>query len=230
MKRFLNQNYYEILEIKQDASYKEIEDAYKRAKETYSGESLATYSLFTADECREILEAVEAAFRVLSFSKTREEYNRRLSAGLSVEDLEPQHIEEPAKTAPPIVTESWKEIAPENKETFQCAPPSIKTDVEMPKAVQTFKEAGSFEDVEFRGSILRIIRERRRISLNLVAEKTKININYLENIEADKYHQLPAEVFLKSYIFQYARFLCLDSRKVVEDYMRCYEKESKSKE
>ena len=45
MKMFRNQNYYEILEIRPDASYKEIEEAYRRAKETYSGESPATYSL-----------------------------------------------------------------------------------------------------------------------------------------------------------------------------------------
>ena len=137
MKKFNNQSYYEILEIKQDASYKEIEDAYKRAKETYSGESLATYSLFTAEECREILDAVEDAYKILSFSKTREEYNRRLAAGLSIEEIEPPHIEVPAKTAQPIVTESWKEIVPENKETFQSAPQPIKTDIETPKAVQT---------------------------------------------------------------------------------------------
>ncbi|MEK6678044.1 MAG: helix-turn-helix domain-containing protein [Nitrospirota bacterium] len=224
MKKFNNQSYYEILEIKQDASYKEIEDAYKRAKETYSGESLATYSLFTAEECREILDAVEDAYKILSFSKTREEYNRRLAAGLSIEEIEPLHIEEPAKTVQLIVTESWKEIVPENKETFQSAPATIKTDVEILKAAQTFKEAESFDGVEFRGSILKIIRERRCISLNLVAEKTKININYLENIEAEKYHQLPAEVFLKSYLSQYARFLGLDAKKVVEDYMRFYEK------
>ena len=222
MKKFNNQNYYEILEVKEDASYKEIEDAYKRAKETYSGESLATYSLFTAEECKEILDAVEDAYRILSFSKTREEYNKRLAAGLSIEDIELPHIEEPAKTAPPIVTESWKEIAPENKKTFQSVPPPIKTDIETPKAVQTNKEAESFEGVEFRGSILKIIRERRGISLNLVAEKTKININYLENIEAEKYHQLPVEVFLKGYLFQYARFLGLDAKKVVDDYMMFY--------
>ncbi len=224
MKKFNNQNYYEILEVKQDVSYKEIEDAYKRAKETYSGESLATYSLFTAEECREILDAVEDAYKILSFSKTREEYNKRLAAGLSVENLASSHIEVPAKTVQPIVAESWKEIVPENKETLQFAPATIKTDVEIPKAVQTFKEIESFEGVEFKGSILRIIRERRGISLNLVAEKTKININYLENIEAEKYHQLPAEVFLKSYLSQYARFLGLDAKKVVEDYMRFYEK------
>lgn len=224
MKKFNNQNYYEILEIKQDASYKEIEDAYKRAKETYSGESLATYSLFTAGECKEILDAVEDAYKILSFSKTREEYNRRLAAGLSVEDLAPSHIEEPAKTVQPVAAESFKEISPENKETFQSAPAPIKSDVEIPREAQTGKEPESFEDVEFRGSILKIIRERRGLSMDLIADKTKININYLENIEAEKYHQLPAEVFLKSYLSQYARFLGLDAKKVVEDYMRFYEK------
>lgn len=228
MKKFNNQNYYEILEIKPGASYKDIEDAYKRAKETYSGESLATYSLFTAGECKEILDAVEDAYKILSFSKTREEYNRRLAAGLSVEDLAPSHIEEPAKTVQPVAAESFKEISPENKEAFQSAPAPIKTDVETPKAVQTVAahnlEPLQLEGVEFRGSILKIIRERRGISLNLVAEKTKININYLENIEAEKYHQLPAEVFLKSYLFQYARFLSLDAKKVVEDFMRFYSK------
>lgn len=237
MNRFLNQNYYEILEIRPDASYKEIGEAYRRAKETYSGESLATYSLFTQEECKEIVAAIEAAYSALSFSKSREEYDRRLSAGISVEDIKPlSEIKEPVKTGhlhhktaePMIFTEPKDDAASHGVDALQHIPPAIKTDAEMPKTDQTAVAQNAapiqLDGVEFRGSILKIIRERRGISLNLLADKTKININYLENIEAEKYHQLPSEVFLKGYLSQYAKFLSLDAKKVVEDFMRFYEK------
>ena len=49
-------NYYEILEIPSTSSPEEIYEGYLRAKNTYSGDGLALYSLMTKDECEEMIE------------------------------------------------------------------------------------------------------------------------------------------------------------------------------
>jgi curved DNA-binding protein CbpA len=72
------------------------------------------------------------------------------------------------------------------------------------------------------GERLKEIRERQGIPLQEVAEKTRINITYLQYIEAEKFSMLPAEVFLRGYLDQYARAICLAPAKVVEGYLRLF--------
>ena len=43
-------NYYDVLEIASNASPQDIENAYTRARNAYSGDSVALYSLMTKDE------------------------------------------------------------------------------------------------------------------------------------------------------------------------------------
>ncbi|MBI5181581.1 MAG: helix-turn-helix domain-containing protein [Nitrospirae bacterium] len=219
MNKFLNHNYYEILEVKPDATYKEIEEAYRRAKETYSGESPATYSLFTAEECKEILNSIEMAYRTLSFSKSREEYDKRLATGFDVKDFNPYpdikgYADE--KPKPPVVEAKKGLYGDVGYQAGNIKEVKIETleDVTPPSDTETF------EGVEFNGKMLKLIRERKGMSLSFIAEKTRISIIYLEHIEADRYRRLPAEVYLKNYLMQYARAIGLDPKKVAESYMR----------
>ncbi|MBF0360688.1 MAG: helix-turn-helix domain-containing protein [Oligoflexia bacterium] len=68
-------NYYEILEISYNSSPEEIYEGYLRAKNTYSGDGLALYSILTKDECDEMLELIEAAYSILSVPHKRKEYD-----------------------------------------------------------------------------------------------------------------------------------------------------------
>ncbi len=214
MKMFRNQNYYEILEIRPDASYKEIEEAYRRAKETYSGESPATYSLFTQEECNEILEAVEAAYRTLSFSKSREEYDRRLSAGHDVIDFRYYtDTKEAIKPSPPAAEQKEEKVMP----SYHAA--SKEAGLHPTQESAPHKDTETYEGVEFNGKMLKLIRERKGMTLNSIADKTRISIIYLEHIEGDKYQRLPTEVYLKNYLMQYARAIGLDPKRVAESYM-----------
>jgi curved DNA-binding protein CbpA len=219
MKMFRNQNYYEILEIRPNASYKEIEEAYRRAKETYSGEAPATYSLFTAEECKEISDAIEMAYKTLSFSKSREEYDRRLSAGIDVRDFRYYtDTKEAIKPSPPATEQKEEKVMP----SYHAV--SKETDLHPPQESAPHNDTETYEGVEFNGKMLKLIRERKGMSLNFIAEKTRISIIYLEHIEGDKYQHLPAEVYLKNYLMQYARAIGLDPKRVVEDYMKFYGK------
>lgn len=78
MKRFEEQNYYEMLEIRFDASSSTIDRAFKNTLAIYSEDSLLTYSLFTSDEREAVLKKLAEAYNTLNDPKKRRIYNERL--------------------------------------------------------------------------------------------------------------------------------------------------------
>jgi cytoskeleton protein RodZ len=57
------------------------------------------------------------------------------------------------------------------------------------------------------GLQLRLERERQKLDLSLIAEETRINLSYLEAIEADDLSALPGEFFYRSFVRQYSKYL-----------------------
>lgn len=78
------------------------------------------------------------------------------------------------------------------------------------------------EAVSF-GSWLRRQRELREISLREIADVTKISIRYLEALEQDRFDVLPAPVFAKGFLREYARYVGLDADEVVNLYLTAQE-------
>ena len=72
------QNYYEILEVATDAPDHEIRAAYLRAKDTYSPDSPALYSMFTKEEAEQLQDLIEEAFLVLGDQSKRQKYDMKL--------------------------------------------------------------------------------------------------------------------------------------------------------
>ena len=69
------------------------------------------------------------------------------------------------------------------------------------------------------GRELRVQRELRDISLREVSEATKISVRFLEAIENDDHVTLPAPVFTRGFLKEYAKQLGLDPEEVVDRYM-----------
>lgn len=69
------------------------------------------------------------------------------------------------------------------------------------------------------GADLRRIREGRGVSLRHIAGITKIGVRFLEYIEEDRFALLPAAVYLRGFLQEYARSLGLDPRRVARAYM-----------
>lgn len=84
---------------------------------------------------------------------------------------------------------------------------------EKEKGGGTGPDGGSF------GSWLRRQREIRQISLREVAERTKISYRYLEAMEEDRFDILPAPVFAKGFLREYARYVGLSPDEVVNHYL-----------
>lgn len=73
------------------------------------------------------------------------------------------------------------------------------------------------------GLFLQRARERAGISLQEIARHTKVGMAKLTNIETEKFHLLPAPVYLRGFVEQYARLIGLpEPRQVAESYLaRC---------
>jgi len=74
-------------------------------------------------------------------------------------------------------------------------------------------------DAEFNGELLRQVREARGLTLQQVAERTRIGRAHLEKVEADRYADLPAPVYLRGILIALARELKLDAARVSKSYM-----------
>jgi hypothetical protein len=69
------------------------------------------------------------------------------------------------------------------------------------------------------GADLRRIREARGISLRHIAAVTKIGVRFLEYVEEDRFAFLPAPVYLRGFLQEYARLVGIDPRRAADAYM-----------
>ena len=76
------------------------------------------------------------------------------------------------------------------------------------------------------GTTLREARIRARIDMTEVEARTKIRAKYLRAIENEEWDLLPGPVYVKSFLRTYGDFLGLDSRTLVDEYKRQYERPS----
>jgi len=228
--------YYDVLEVDANASGKEIYSAYLRAKQTYSPDSPALYSMFSPEEARDLLRLIEEAYATLSNKIKRDQYDEGLARrGLPGFASKIKVVEEP-----PIV--GW---APSS----MAQPPSTSNTHELSEDLAFRVKAASTENVlpegfartrfgiyelnsrmeeeiqkvsECDGQFLQKIRQYKKISLDQISEATRISKSFLAAIEANAISTLPAEVFVRGFVSQITRTLGVDDRAVTDAYMRYF--------
>ena len=77
-KKIENMDYYEILNLRKNASQEEIERAYHLGKSTYSRDSLAHYSLLSERERWFMLRKIEEAYQNLNNPEKRRLYDLKM--------------------------------------------------------------------------------------------------------------------------------------------------------
>ncbi len=130
---------------------------------------------------------------------SEKEYSEKKEEPLQM--MEMTDIQKPQETQPEEPVKSKDDSAKAVK--TECVP-----DIPLPKF--------------YNGPNLAEIRKRCGITLKAIWEETKIPIKTLENIELEKYEALPPEVYTRSFVITYAKFLSLDPEKAVKDYMERY--------
>lgn len=77
-------------------------------------------------------------------------------------------------------------------------------------------------ETHFTGALLRAVRESQGVSLKEVSRHTKIGLNYLKAIEDDDHKVLPALVYVRGFVAEFAKYLSLDAKHVTRTYVRQY--------
>lgn len=92
------------------------------------------------------------------------------------------------------------------------------TKPKSPEGRGKLREGPNGEEVPF-GTWLRRQREARGVSLREIADSTRISLRYLEALETDRFDALPAPVFAKGFLREYARVVGLDPDEVVNLFL-----------
>lgn len=111
MKNPLDKNFYELLELRPEASQQDIDDAFERLAVLYGPNSLVAYSLIDPAEAAELLTRAEAAYLTLSEPAARRAYDEELRRAESLPHA-PRPLEIPP-VAPVRVEEPMPEGVPE---------------------------------------------------------------------------------------------------------------------
>lgn len=210
-------NYYEVLEIPIDASYEEVKQGYKTARNAYSGDSLALYSIMTKEECDNILSLIEEAYSIISDPVKRAKYDE--ARGFNKESHQNKKKEIQYSTSP---------VSNLSRDSINNPKPNVENKMTKLMAAKRFaleyNQDPEFEKeiesaTEFTGDFLKKIREYKKVDILRLAEMTKISKTYLKKIEEEDTQGLPALVYVRGFVYQYAKCLKLNPDLVATSYL-----------
>ncbi|MBS1105482.1 MAG: DNA-binding helix-turn-helix protein [Deltaproteobacteria bacterium] len=207
-------DHYDVLEVDPGAAPDEIERSYRVLSAAYEGDSLATYSLFGAEEAEQLRDRIDQAYRVLSDPAMRRSYD---AARIGEIPEQEEYSDEPVTLAPlndglaqPLAEPSSREVP-----TFDH--------------MADGSEEESDEEAVWDGARLRRARLLRSVEVDDVASATKISPAYLRFLEEDRFDDLPAVVYVRGFVAAYARFLGLDANRVARSYSQRFEEQRRAK-
>jgi DnaJ-class molecular chaperone len=209
MKNFKDLNYYEMLRVPTSAFLFELKQAYANALAIYGPDSLATYSLFTEEQRRVILESLETAFQTLADAARRASYDQSLveAGALDPSKLAPN----PPKKPVPL----FEVTGITDKAHLQSR---ISKKISAASISQLTREIAAAEEIS--GHDLKKLRKKIGVSLEEIYEATRISISTIKAIEANDFKNLPSALYLKNFLRAYASLVKLDPQMVIDGYLK----------
>jgi flagellar biosynthesis protein FlhG len=192
---FAGDTHYDYLEVPPTASFEDIRRANRRVREIYGPDSPVMSGLYERIELEVLHRHFDDAYDVLMDAAKRKAYDQKLfPEGI------PAAQAEVAKTVPAVAERV--EVPPADR------PPMPDLD----------------GDTEFTGAVLKQVREAQGIDLREIAERTKIGIGYLQALEDEIFKKLPATVYVRGFLVEYAKSLGIPVDRVLETYLERYRK------
>jgi flagellar biosynthesis protein FlhG len=191
------QTYYEILETEPGVSDEEVRRAYRAIKDIYASGSLVISGLYEEHELADLHARVNAAHDTLFAPDRRRLYDLALPEA----DL--------ARAVRAAANAGRRAAAP----LAAAAEERIET-----------SEIAIDPEAEVTGAYLKKIRQTRGIELGDISQRTKISERYLRAIEDERFSDMPAAVYVRGYVMEYARALRMDAHRVTESYLARYRK------
>jgi DnaJ-class molecular chaperone len=210
MKLYEEKNHYELLEIHPDVAPTEIRHAYKKLFDLYHDESIATYSFFTERERKKILSSLEKAYLILIDPESREVYDRIL--------IEHGEIEEERKYSNhkknPAAMYDFKKTHLQGLVTIRN-PEELKHSALQNQEIQNILNQNTIT-----GRDIKKLRTELKITLEEIAEATKVRIEMLRIIEEDNRELFLPMVYMTGFLKSYARYLHLDEDVIVNGFIK----------
>ncbi|HEX4403370.1 MAG TPA: helix-turn-helix domain-containing protein [Polyangia bacterium] len=189
------QTYYEILETEPGVSDEEVRRAYRTLKEIYGASSPVIAGLYDEQELTDLHARANAAHDTLFAPERRRIYDLALPEADLARAVRAAAANNARRPGLPGAAPDERHESPE---------PVI--------------DMG--DDVS--GAVLKKIREARGIELGDIAHRTKISERHLRAIEDERFADMPAAVYVRGYVMEYARSIRIDAQKAVDSYLRRY--------
>jgi flagellar biosynthesis protein FlhG len=191
------QTYYEILETEPGVSDEEIRRAYRTVKDNYASGSMVIAGLYDEHELAALHARINAAHDTLFAPDRRRLYDLALPEA----DLA-RAVRAAAQVARvPVAAGGAAAGAEDRPEVADAA-------IDM--------------SAEVTGAFLKKVREIRGLELGDISQRTKISERYLRALEDEQFGDMPAAVYVRGYVTEYARALRLDPQRVAESYLVRY--------
>ena len=215
MKSVEELDHYELLELSPDARQDEVERAYSIVRAAYERDSLALYSVFDSRDSSAIRDRIDLAYHVLSDPHSRRRYDEALGVD--------RKKQPPTAQRPSVSARAFDEAAAAALDTADAQAEAVPEQLDIPVVQQatevTYQELADEESGEYDGAKLRRERMRRGVELDEISQITKVNPKHLENIEHERFDDLPDAVYVRGYVVAYARTLRLDAPAVAHSFM-----------
>lgn len=197
-----HETYYDILRVPETASTTEIAAAYHSAKQAFSTDSVAAYSVIDETTNQDFNTLLDEAYRVLSDPKRRKKYDSKL-----------KNTSTPGET----VMETPTQVA---QALSQSPPPHAIIEATQPQE--------QIPVIGMNGARLKSIRESRNMSLEDVARVTKIPLKFLVAIEEEDASQMPARVYIQGFVKNLASTYKLDPNETAKAYLQSVDSKIKT--
>lgn len=195
--------HYETLGLETHATPEQVEQAFRLHAALYSPAALATYSLLDPREIHDLRLRVQQAYEVLRDAVRRRQYDISLSP----------------ETPGPVLPFPMAAPPPSGPEASASV-------LQAPVAPQLHRAEPQVLPEPVTGADLKRFRLSRGVRLEDIASTSKIGARFLEYIEADRHSHLPAHIYLRNFLYEYARAVGLEPRRTAESYMSRLPRES----
>jgi flagellar biosynthesis protein FlhG len=215
------QNHYDMLELEPGATDEEIRRAHKRARALFADDSVGLYGAYQHHEIERYQRRVVEASECLADVDKRRAYDLALfpegHPGRSwIEEYKQRTLQKPAPVAPPKEKPPEPAPSPVTKAITKTLP--ILGSKPTPPQIPTPQSP----EVEMSGAWLKSLRESRGIVLADIATKTRIQLSNLQLLEDEAFDKMAAPVYVRGFVFEYARYLRLDADRVSRGYVERY--------
>ena len=189
------QTYYEVLETEPGVSDEEIRRAHRTVKDNYASGSMVIAGLYDEHELAALHARINAAHDTLFAPDRRRLYDLALPEA---------DLARAVRAAAQVARPPGGSARAPGEDRPETPDPVIDSNAEVT------------------GAFLKKVREIRGLELNEISQRTKISERYLRALEEEQFAEMPAAVYVRGYVTEYARALRLDPQRVAESYLVRY--------